>query len=230
VIEEKDGFGQAFAGNWDPASMLNSLDTQFSISECYRKLYPSCRHSHAAIDAALFLSNSKKIPVENIQKIIVTTYPAALKLTQKENMPADEPSARFNLAFAVSLALVKGRAGLAEFSTEITNDPRIGQLFEKVDFISDPSFESKTDNVRGAELEIKFSDNTAVKHRVLLPKGEPENPASPEDLDEKFKNCIADFWSDRKTAAVMQAIRDVDQIDDIRMLTELIRDGADVPT
>ena len=187
VIEEKDGFGQAFAGNWDPASMLNNPGAHFGIGECYRKLYPSCRHSNAAIDAALYLTKSKKITVENIQKIIVATYPAALKLTQKEKMPADEPAARFNLAFAVSLALVKGRAGLAEFSTESTSDPLIQQLFKKVDFISDPSFESKTENYRGAELEIIFSDNTAVKHRVLLPKGEPENPATPEDLEEKVK-------------------------------------------
>ena len=229
VIKEKDGFGQAFAGNWDPASMLNNLGAQFGISECYRKLYPSCRHSHAAIDAALFLSRAEKIPVERIQKIIVTTYPAALKLTQKENMPADEPAARFNLAFAVSLALVKGRAGLTEFSMQSTRDPYIQQLFEKVDFVSDPSFESKTENFRGAELEIIFSDNTALKHRVLLPKGEPENPATPVDLEEKFKSCIGDFWADQKTEAVMQAIRDLDQIGDIRMLTKLIRENTDVP-
>jgi len=230
VIEEKDGFGQAFAGKWDPAAMLSNLGVQFSIGECYRKLYPSCRHSHAAIDAALFLSKTEKIPAQRIQKIIVTTYPAALKLTQKEKMPADEPAARFNLAFAVSLALVKGRAGLAEFSMKSTSDPQIQQLFEKVDFISDPSFESKTENFRGAELEIIFNDNTVVKHRVLLPKGEPENPATPDDLEEKFKSCIEDFWAGQKTAAVMQAIRDLDQIDDIRTLTELIREGAMAPT
>lgn len=229
VIEEKDGFGQAFAADWDPELMLDNLGAQFGITECYRKLYPSCRHSHAAIDAALFLRKTEKIPAESIQKIIVTTYPAALKLTQKENMPADEPAARFNLAFAVALALVKGRAGLAEFSMQSTGDPLIRQLFEKVHFISDPSFESKTENVRGAELEIIFSDNTAMKHKVLLPKGEPENPATPEDLVEKFKSCIADFWADQKTETVMQAIRDLDQIDDIRNLTELIRESADVP-
>jgi 2-methylcitrate dehydratase PrpD len=145
-------------------------------------------------------------------------------------MPADEPAARFNLALAVSLALVKGRAGLAEFSMQSTVDPRIQQLFEKVDFISDPSFESKTENFRGAELEIIFSDNTALKHKILLPKGEPENPATPDDLEEKFKSCIADFWTGQKTEAVMQAIRDLDQSDDIRMLTKLIRESEDVPT
>ncbi|UCG06944.1 MAG: MmgE/PrpD family protein [Desulfobacterales bacterium] len=230
VVEEKDGFGQAFAGDWDPALMLDNLGNQFSTTECYRKLYPSCRHSHAAIDAALFLNKKEKIVVENIQKIIVTTYPAALKLTQKENMPADEPAARFNLAFAVSLALVKGRAGLAEFSMESTTDPRIQQLFEKVHFISDPSFESKTDSFRGAELEIIFSNNTAVKHKVLLPKGEPENPATPDDLEEKFKSCIGDFWTAPKTKAVMGAIRDLEHSDDIRILTKLIRENADVPT
>jgi 2-methylcitrate dehydratase PrpD len=145
-------------------------------------------------------------------------------------MPADEPAARFNLAFAISLALVRGRAGLAEFAMHNTGDLQIQRLFKKVDFISDPSFESKTENFRGAELEIIFDDNKALKHKVLLPKGEPENPTTPNDLEEKFKSCIGDFWSDQKKDAVMQAIRNLDQSDDICMLTKLVRESADVPT
>ena len=95
---------------------------------------------------------------------------------------------------------------------------------------SNVSFESKTENFRGAELEIIFSDKPALKHKVLLPKGEPENPATPDDLEEKFKSCIGDSWTGQKTKAVMQAIRDLDQSDDIRMLTKLIRESEDVPT
>ncbi len=223
ILEDKDGFGQAFAGKWDPAVILDNLGQRFSITESYRKLYPACRHSHAAIDAALFLIKTGKFAVDQIAKIKVTTYPAALKLTQKAQMPEDEPGTRFNLAFAVSLALVKGQAGLGEFSMECVKDRHVQQLFEKVQFISDPSFESRKDNFRGAQVEIFLSDNTAVKHKVLLPKGEPENPAAPEELEDKFKNCIGNFWTEPKTEEVMQAIRNLEQIDNIGELTQLIR-------
>jgi 2-methylcitrate dehydratase PrpD len=223
ILEDKDGFGQAFAGDWDPSLLLSGLGNRFSITECYRKLYPACRHSHAAIDAALFIRETNKIAIEKIQKIRVTTYPAALKLTQKEKMPADVPGTRFNLAFAVSLALTKGGAGLAEFSMDSVNDPLIQRLFEKVQFISDPSYESKKDNIRGAEVEIILTDDTSLRKKVLLPKGEPENPATTETLEEKFRNCVGDFWPESKKEEVIGAISELEKIDDIRILTDLVR-------
>ena len=72
-------------------------------------------------------------------------------------MPTDVPGTRFNLAFAVSLALIKGGAGLAEFSMDSVKDPNIQRLFGKIQYISDPSLESKKDNIRGAKLEIHLN-------------------------------------------------------------------------
>lgn len=223
ILEGKDGFGQAFAGEWEPSLLVDNLGRDFSITECYRKLYPACRHSHAAIDAALFISNSNRIAVEEIEKIRVTTYPAALKLTQKEKMPADVPGTRFNLAFAVSLALIKGRAGLAEFSMDSLDDQDIRRLFEKIEIISDPAFESKQNSIRGAEVEIQLADKTSLSKKVLLPKGEPENPASAEELEEKFRSCIGDLWPESKKEAVVAAIAALEGLDDIAILTDLVR-------
>jgi len=205
--------------------LLNQLDSRLSITECYRKLYPACRHSHAAIDAALFIGKTNKIALDKIKEIRVTTYPAALKLTQKENMPVDVPGTRFNLAFAVSLALVKGRAGLADFSLDCVNDPCIQQLFTKVRLISDPAFESREDNIRGAEVEILFTDKTSFKNKVRLPKGEPENPATAEALAEKFKDCIGGFWSNQKKEEVIHTIGELEHLDNIGMLTRLLGPG-----
>ena len=168
----------------------------------------------------MFIRNTNKIAIEEIQTIKVRTYPAGLKLTQKERMPVDVPGTRFNLAFAVCLALTKGRAGLADFSMDSINDPSIQRLFGKVQFISDPALESKKDNIRGAEVEVILTDNTAFRNKVLLPKGEPENPATTEELEEKFKDCIGNFWSEQKKEHIIRAIRDLERLDDIRMLTK----------
>jgi 2-methylcitrate dehydratase PrpD len=229
-LEEKDGFGQAFAGDWDPSILLSDLGSRFSITECYRKLYPACRHSHAAIDAALSIRNSNKIVIDEIQEIRITTYPAALKLTQKENMPTDVPGTRFNLAFAVSLALVKGGAGLADFSMASVNDPNIQRLFEKVKFISDPSFESKKDNIRGSEVEILLPNRQSFRTKVLLPRGEPENPATTEELEEKFKDCTAAFWSTPQKREVIHTIRALEKLDNIRNLTKLLHSDIGAPS
>ena len=223
IFEAKDGFGQAYAGKWDPSLLLSELGSRYGITECYRKLYPACRHSHAAIDAALFIRHTNKIVSDEIQSIRVTTYPAALKLTQKKEMPKDVPGTRFNLAFAVSVALVRGKAGLAEFSMGSINDPKIQRLFDKVQFISDLSFESKKDNIRGAEVEILLTSNRALRKKILLPKGEPENPATTEELEEKFNSCVDDIFSEQRKEEIVRTISKLEQLDQIQMFTKLLR-------
>ncbi len=43
------------------------------------------------------------------------------------------------------------------------------------------------DNIRGAEVEIILSENRSFRNKVLLPRGEPENPATTEELEEKLE-------------------------------------------
>ena len=223
IIEGKDGFMQSFSNESDYSLILDGLGESFAIKECYKKYYPACRHIHAAIDAALYLYNNNSFNTQDIQKIKVTTYPAALKLTQKEKMPENEASARFNLSFTVSLALVKGKAGIDDFSMENTKNHQIGDLFNKVKIISDPSFESKENNIRGAEVEIILKDDTRFKKRVLLPKGEPENPATKQELHNKYYSCIGKFWTIDKKEEVLKYIQDFENINNIKTLMDLIK-------
>ena len=222
ILEGKDGFVQAFSGNCDYSLMLDDLDKSFEIKECYKKFYPSCRHTNAAIDAALYLKKKENIIPGDIKEIKVTTYPSALKLTQKEKMPEDEAGSRFNLAFAVSLALVKGKAGIGDFSMENTKNQEIGDLFNKAKLISDSSFESKENNIRGAEVEIILKDDTRLKKRVLLPKGELENPATKQELYDKYCSCIGNFWTIDRKEEVLNYIQDLENIDNIKTFVDLI--------
>lgn len=222
IFEGKDGFVQAFSGNCDYSLMLEHLGESFEIKNCYKKFYPACRHTHAAIDAALYLKNEFNIVSKDIKEINVTAYPAALKLTEKKDMPIDEAGARFNLAFAVSLALVRVRAGINDFSMESISDKKIQNLFYKVKIIGDSSLESIEHNIRGAEVEIVLKDNTSFKKRVLLPKGEPENPSTKEELYNKFYDCVGEFWTKDKKEKILEGIEHLENIDNIKTLLGLL--------
>lgn len=222
IVEGKDGFVQAFSDNCDYSLMLDRLGESFEIKNCYKKFYPACRHTHAAIDAALYLKNEFNIVSKDIKEIEVTAYPAALKLTEKKNMPLDEAGARFNLAFAVSLALVRGRVGIDDFSMESISDKKIQNLFYKVKIIGDSSLESIEHNIRGAEVEIVLKDNTCFKKRVLLPKGEPENPSTKEELYNKFYDCVGEFWTNDKKEKILECIEYLENIDNIKTLPGLL--------
>jgi len=194
ILEGKDGFVQAFSDNCDYSLILDHLGENFEIKNCYKKFYPACRHSHAAIDAALYLKNKFNIMTKDIREINVTAYPAALKLTEKKDMPIDEAGTRFNLAFVVSLALAKGRVGIKDFSIENIKNIEIKNLFRKVRIKSDASLESKEKNIRGSKVEVVLLDGKKYEKIVQLPRGELENPASLEDFYSKYYECTDSYW------------------------------------
>ena len=223
ILEGKDGFVQAFSGNCDYSLMLDHLGESFEIKNCYKKFYPACRHTHAAIDAALYLKNKFNIVSSDIKEINVTAYPAALKLTEKKDMPIDEAGTRFNLAFVVSLALAKGSVGIKDFSIENTKNIEINNLFRKVRIKGDASLESKEKNIRGSKLEIVLLDGKKYEKIVQLPRGELENPASLEDFYSKYYECTDSYWPKKKQENILEIVNNLEEISDISHLMDIMR-------
>ena len=203
ILESRDGFAQAFSGQTFSENDFESLGRQYKVGECYIKYYPACRHAHAAIDAAFVLR--KKVDLRKIDNIVIHAYPNALQLTLKHNLPEDDAATRFNLAFAVALALVTGRADEESFSMESVKNPMIQSLFGKTKIISDPSLDNREKNIRGIVVEITTDSGERITETVLLPRGEPENPGTEEDIRRKFDGCIGNFWNDEKKNRVFSA-------------------------
>jgi len=224
IIESKDGFMQAFSDKTNYSFILDNLGRNFAIKECYTKFYPACRHTHAAIDATLYLKNKFNIVSNDIKEIEVTTYPAALKLTEKKNMPVDEAGTRFNLAFVVSLVLAKGRAGIDDFSVENAKNKEISDLFKKVKIKSDASLESKEKNIRGSKVEVILLDGKKYEKTVQLPKGELENPARLEDFYSKYYECTDNYWPKKKQEKILISIQNLENIENIKTITNLIKE------
>ena len=220
VVESRDGFAQAFSGLLPEESRLDDLGARYGIKECYIKYYPACRHCHAAIDAAFALR--KKIRPEDVKEIRIRTYPNALQLTLKESMPEDDAATRFNIAFAVALALATGRADEESFSMDSVRNPLIRDLFGKSKVVNDPSLESREKNIRGVSIEITAKSGETVAETVPLPRGEPENPGDGEDLLRKFDGCIGSFWDTKKKERVFSAVRNLERLDDLGTLLQLM--------
>jgi 2-methylcitrate dehydratase PrpD len=190
------------------------------IESSYVKFYPSCRYTHAPIDAALALRS--QVNMEDIREIVVTTYPTAIYLAAKKELPTDMATARFNIGFAVALALVHGQPRVADFHPDMAADPRLQAVFKKIRFVEDPSYDSAANNIRGAAMEIVTGTST-VNTRVPLPVGEPENPASKELFAAKFADLAGAVWTPPRKRTILKAVGKLEQLQDIRELTRLLK-------
>ena len=184
IFEGKDGFLKAVTDEVKVELMTHKLGQEFEICNVYLKLYAACRHAHAAIDAALEASRTAHIDPQEISKISIQTYPAAIRLAGMTN--ATTPSAgRFSIPFSVALAIIKQDAGADKYSEENVRDQRIQALAGNVHLSVSTKWEKLYPEKRGATVSITDKNRT-WSAEVELAKGEPENPASWEEIHEKF--------------------------------------------
>jgi len=190
--------------------LTRDLGREFEICNAYVKLYAACRHAHASIDAALEAFNDSGIDTGRIKKILIETYPVAIRLAGMAH--ATTPSAgRFSIPFSVALALTKGDAGAARYSDENIGDEAIQILAGKVDLSVGNKWEQVYPQERGATVTIIDDNEGSWSAEVELAKGEPENPASWEEIYGKFYTNATLLISDRDAKKLGDVIMNLER-------------------
>jgi 2-methylcitrate dehydratase PrpD len=221
-LEGRKGFIKAFTDHVDLDILLKGLGRDFRIASCYVKLYPACRHTHAAIDAASTLRSGGLPSPALLEKVKVHVYPAAINLTGTIYEPKNEDEAKFSLAYTVATALTKGNFTLQDLDVAKSFDRETRALVSKIEIISDPLLENRAANIRGARVELVMKNGTIRREEVKLPKGEPEVPVTFEDIEVKMASCADTVFPEERLQAIARTVKKLDSLKDIGTLTRLM--------
>lgn len=209
-LESKKGWFNAFSDTVDENTLFGGLGETFTINESYLKLYPSCRHTHCGIDAAVAIRRrmaADSIGPEAVEDIQVTIYPNAVKSTGHTPYPKTVDEAKFSLHYCLAAALEKGEFGLAEL--EVSRCRMTETLVPKIRVIPDPELENRAKGIRGAVVTITAGGKTYTE-TVLTPKGEGEQRLSWSDLEIKFRQCAEGMADADAVADIIARIRFLD--------------------
>ncbi|MEM0449881.1 MAG: MmgE/PrpD family protein [Methanomassiliicoccales archaeon] len=185
IFEGEDGFLKAVTDEVKTEILIKNLGKKFEIINTYIKFYAACRHAHAPIDAVLEIMKDSKIDPLEINKISVETYPVAIRLAGITHVTTTS-AARFSIPFSVALAIIKGDAGADKYTEENVRDENIQKLSGKVELNIGGKWEELYPQKRGAKVHIKDNIGREWSAEVELAKGEPENPASWEEVYNKY--------------------------------------------
>ena len=172
------------------------------IHDCYFKLYPSCRHTHCGIDAAVSLHG--KIGGREIAKVRVFIYPNAIKLAGIR-IPREADETKFSICYTLATALLQGNYGAADMDP-VHLTPEILELIDRIELIPDESMEDRVKKIRGTRVEVLLADGETLEETVLVPKGDPERPLSRADIVEKLHVLAAGQASKEKLTALVERI------------------------
>ena len=186
ILGGKRGFLAALTDTPHPEFLTDFNEDSYCIEGIYQKVHAACRHCHPAIDATLDMRKDLHLQPGQIEKIEVHTYKLAVGSHDHTDIRGIS-SAKLSTPYSVSLAIVKGSCGYADYNEEKLNNYWIKNLTRKVRIIEDENLTEQSPAVRGAKVIIYLKDGKEYEASCLYPKGEPENPLTQEELETKFR-------------------------------------------
>lgn len=190
-FEGPKGFFALFAGGaFDPASGLDGLGERYEMAALSYKPWPSCRGSHAFVEAALALRQAHALRPQDILAIdaTVSTFFEPLCIPQDlRKRPPSAIAAKFSIPFTVGVAFAKGHVRIDDFGDAALHDPEVLSLASLVAHSVDTTW-PHGESTRG-RLTIRLADGRSLTHEVAAPLGHPDRPIDPDALIAKFVDC-----------------------------------------
>lgn len=178
-------YGMYARGAYDPVALGAELGRTFHAAAVSFKPWPSCRGTHAFIEAALGLR--ERCPHDAIERVVAYGAPLNRMLIEPEaskRRPRTAIDAKFSLPYCVALTLARGEPGLDDFNSERLADPAVLALAERVFYSAESSYAATS-----GRLEVQLRDGGRVCFEVERALGHPGNPLGEGRLIEKFVAC-----------------------------------------
>lgn len=225
VFEGEYGFFNLYeGGSYARGKLLDGLGKRFEGMKLSIKPYPSCRMTHASIDAALAIKKEHRIEPTKIEEVRVQVSKMVHNMvggafTIRENPQVD---AQFNIPYTVAVALIHGDVFLKDFDEASIKDPLVHKLAQKVKIIIDPELEER--NISTASLVVQV-EGFLFQKKVNQMKGNPLNPMNMDDCIEKFKKCVSynqEVISEVRVDEALDCLKNLEDLGDIKILMGLL--------
>ncbi|HEY7168157.1 MAG TPA: MmgE/PrpD family protein [Candidatus Binatia bacterium] len=226
VFEGQHGFYRCFSGSDDfHLEKLLELGTEWETPRLTFKSYPCGSISHPYMDCALRIKQQYDPAPNSIKEIVCRTAEGPVHrlwepLAQKQQPPTSY-AAKFSLPFSIAVTLIRGRAGLEEFSDAAIQDRDILDLAKKVRYELDPTIDYPRHF--SGHVKVFLADGTLLEENQPHPRGGFEDPIPPEEVEEKFRANARLALSERNIEELIQSVRQLEAIESIGSIAALLK-------
>ena len=186
ILEGDKGFFRALCPDPNPSAVLSASESAWQLNVTSIKPWPSCRHTHPAIDAALELRTL--INGRAIESVQVEAYQAALDVCNRP-VPTSEYEAKFSLHHCVAAAL-----GLQEVDFSAFDDgarEQLADLRAKISIAATQPWVSAYPDAWGSRVTVVLADGNELTAQRTFAKGDPELPLTDAQMITKARMLLA---------------------------------------
>jgi len=188
VVDGKEGLTHVFGPEWKLNLLTDGLGDSWRITQCGMKAFPTEALTHTPISAVLDLVKSNDLHPEQVEKIQIRSLARAADILSDPSKydPHTKETADHSLPYVIAAALVDRQVTPVQFTMEKIMDPKIRGLLQKIEVVADPEIEKVFPALQRVVVNIETTDGRSFSKQLDYPKGDPRNPLTDQEVEEKF--------------------------------------------
>jgi 2-methylcitrate dehydratase PrpD len=223
ILEDRFGFFHAFAPQYE-RDVLENLHT-LEIEKITFKPYASCRFTHGPIEALRHILDTHSINVNEVVQVEVTMHEMAYKATmqpeERKYEPATAVDGQFSIPYCLAIMALHGDVGPDHFTADYLFSSEVRAWAKKVKGSVSDVYNVLFPAQNACQVTVQTL-TARYQHEVLNVKGDPENPLSNHDLEEKFKRLTRGILESEDQRQLIDTVKRIEEMDDFRNLLEII--------
>jgi 2-methylcitrate dehydratase PrpD len=185
-IEGKHGLLVGYSDDAHPDKAVAGLGNIYETMKIGVKPYPSCRYTHAALDALIAMRRDHNLTPDRIKSVEIGLHRNGITLTgdaATKRHPTSIVGGQFSMFFTGAIALDQGRFGWDDY--ERLGDKAIDALADRIEVVQDDRLEVGRSHPFGARVTVTTDTGT---HETLHPdpSGEPTSFPDASAMRQKF--------------------------------------------
>ncbi len=225
VIDGKEGMVHCLGPEWKLQILTEGLGESWRIETCGMKAYPTEALTHTPISAVLDLVRQHDLKPDEIEKVHIRSLARAADILSDPSKydPRTKETADHSLPYVIAAAVVDRQVTPAQFADSKIMDPAIRAQLRKVEVVADPEIEKLFPKLQRVIVTIHTTNGEHHTRQVDYPKGDPRNPLTDAEIEEKFDALAAPVLTPASMKKVKEAVWGLDRIGSISDLMAMLR-------
>jgi 2-methylcitrate dehydratase len=224
VVDGKEGLTHCFGPEWKLNVLTDGLGDGWRITQCGMKAFPTEALTHTPISAVLDLVRENDLKPDDIEKIQIRSLARAADILSDPSKydPHTKETADHSLPYVIAAAVVDRQVTPLQFTPAKIMEGKIREQLRKVDVIADPEIEKVFPALQRVMVTIRRKDGREFSRQLDYPKGDPRNPLSDTEVEEKFAALAEGVLSGRAQQNVKDAVWALEKLGSVSKLMALL--------
>lgn len=222
AFEGRAGFLHAYAPNADQARAVAGLGQTWQTMRLAVKPYPSCRYSHAAIDALVALVKENGLKASEVKEVEIGLPETGWKIIggpDDKSNPQSVVDGQFSMPFCAAVALREGGLTWDDYRKHL-NDETTRALTRRVTTVVDARAEAEFPANMAGVAKIRTASRD-YERLVAVPKGEPDNFLDDAEFRVKFDGLCEPYLGAEGTGKLANALLSLEQANSMQAVMTL---------